>query len=165
MGRAIIAIIVSFLAVNLLIMAMFFVVMMALGLEGTLRPGEYWTTTTFNVIVLIGGTIIAAAGGALCAVIAKSWRPALVVAGLMLAFGLVGAFQNSKKPDPPARPAAMEGESEREYTMHMLEEMPKHGKEPVWFSFTTPIVGALAFLGGARLVGCRRRSKPVEGHA
>jgi asparagine N-glycosylation enzyme membrane subunit Stt3 len=157
MIRSIIAIVVSFITVNLLIMALFLVTAVVLGIEGTLRPGEYWTSTTFNVIVLAGGAVMSALGGVVCALIAKSWRPALVVVGVILALGLVGAAQNLQKPDPPTRGDAVEGETDRQYATRILEEMMEVGKEPTWFSFATPFVGALAFLGGARMVGDRRR--------
>ncbi len=156
MIRSIIAIAVSFITVNLLIMALFFVTVLALGIRGTLRPGEYWTSDTFNIIVLIGGAVMSALSGALCAFIARSWRPALVVVGVILALGLLGAVQNLQKADPPARGAAVEGESESQYATRIFEEMMEVGKEPIWFSFATPFVGALAFLGGARVVGDRR---------
>ena len=152
MARAIIAVIVSYLVQAVLIMALFLGVVLALGIDGTLRPGEYWTTGAFNAIVLTGGTIIALLCGMLCAAIARSWKPALVVAGFMLAFGLIGAIGNMNKTDPPAR-EAMTGEGTQfEQTMNVLEQTSIHGKEPIWFSFAAPLLGAAAFVAGARIV-------------
>jgi len=158
MLRSIVAIIVSFVAVNALIIALFMATVFLLGIDGTLRPGEYWTTTMFNVTVIIGGAVISALGGALCAVIARSWRPALIVAGVMLALGLVSAVQNMNKPDPPARTPAVESETSAERMTRVIEELTEHGKEPDWFAFSVPFVGALAFIGGTRLARVRLKS-------
>jgi hypothetical protein len=160
MLRSVIAVIVSYIVLNILIAGLFVAAMFALGIEGTLRPGEYWTSSAFNAAVLLGGAAAAALAGALCAVIARSWRPAVVVAAVMLAFGLFGAFRNSQKPDPPARGPAADGESSMDYTMRVLKDMRTVGKEPTWFSFGVPFIGAAAFLVGARVVAARRRPAP-----
>ncbi len=156
MLRSILAVIASYIVLNLLIAGLFIGAIFALGIEGTLRPGEYWTSPAFNAIVLIGGAVCSALAGALCAAIAKSWRPALVVAAVILAFGLFGAVRNSQKPDPPARTPATDAETSMDYTMRVLKEMQTVGKEPVWFSFAVPFLGAAAFLVGARLLAARR---------
>lgn len=155
MVRAALAVIVSYVLQSLLVMAVLLGTVLMLGLEGTLRPGEYWTTNTFNAIVLIGGTVVAGLCGMLCAVIARSWKPALVVAGIMLAMGLIGAIGNMNKPDPPAREEISSEGSQFEHTLKVLEQTGTHGKEPVWFSFAAPLIGASAFVGGAMLA--RRR--------
>lgn len=157
MLRAILAVIVPYIVVGLLIMLVFLGAMLALGLEGTLRPGEYWTTGTFNAVVIVGGAAASAIGGMLSALIARSMRPAWIVAAIMLTVGLVGAVGNMNKPDPPARPAPTPGESRADALMRVMKEMPKVGKEPLWFSFTVPVVGAAAFVLGAGLVANRRR--------
>ncbi len=164
MARAMIAVILSYLLQAVLIMALFLGVVLALGVDGTLRPGEYWTTGTFNAIVLTGGTIIAALCGRLCAAIARSWKPALVVAGLMLVFGLFGAIGNMNKPDPPAREAVTGEGSQIETTMKVLEQTRIHGKEPLWFSIAAPLLGAAAFVAGARIVK-PRAGRPSPGPA
>jgi hypothetical protein len=157
MLRAILAGVVSYLVLMALIVGMFLVATLALGIEGTLRPGEYWTSSTFNAIVFAGGTVFSVAAGALCGWIARSPRPALVVAVLMAGFGLVRAVQNSGKADPPPRPGPNAGETASAYATRVLTDMQTVGKEPAWFAFTVPIVGAAAFAAGSMLVAGRRR--------
>lgn len=161
MLRAILAGVVSYIVLAVLIMGMFLAAMFALGIEGTLRPGEYWTSSTFNAIVVTGGTVLSLAAGALCGWIARSPRPAVVVAVLMAGFGLVRALQNSGKADPPARPGPNAGESTGDYAMRIMTEMSRVGKEPTWFAYTVPIVGAAAFAVGGMLVAARRRGAPA----
>jgi hypothetical protein len=156
MLRAIVAIIVSYIAVGIGIAVLFLGAMLILGLDGTFKPGEYWTTDAFNIVVLAGGTIVSLLGGMLCALLAGRWKPALVVAVIMLGLGLVSAIGNMNKPDPPAREAPAEASSDIERTIKLLEQTAQHGKEPVWFSFTTPIAGAAAFVAGAWVLKGRR---------
>lgn len=152
MLRTVLAVVVSFLALNLGVMVLFLVSVLTLGIEGTLRPGSYWTSTVFNMVVVIGGAVIALLSGALCGVIGRSVRPALVVAGAMLAFGMFGAVRNLNKADPPARPAPNAGESDSDYRMRVLKDMQTVGKEPTWFAFSVPVIGAGAVVLGAWLV-------------
>ncbi|MGD9790447.1 MAG: hypothetical protein AB7Q00_00665 [Phycisphaerales bacterium] len=152
MLRKVIAVVVSYIVTSIAIGLLFLAAMLILGIDGTLRPNEYWTTTTFNIVVLAGGTLIAVLGGMLCSVIARSWKPALVVAGIMIAYGLFGAVQNMNKPDPPARTPKAEGQTTMEYLEQIGKDLASGGKEPIWFSFAAPLLGAGAFVVGSRLV-------------
>ncbi len=158
MVRAIIAVVVSYIIMNILVMAMFLGATFALGIEGTLRSGEYWTSRTFNTIVLVGSVGIAFVSGSLCGLIARSWRPGVVVAGIMLVVGLGGAVMNNNKPDPPVRAPAGEGETSTEYAMKVLKELADVGKEPAWFAFSVPVLSAGVFLLGASVATRRGRS-------
>ncbi|MFG0258639.1 MAG: hypothetical protein ACF8GE_12120 [Phycisphaerales bacterium JB043] len=153
MLRSLLAAIASFIAMAVAIAAMFLVVTMVLGIEGTLRPGEYWTSSTFNTTVLIGGTVISAMSGMLCFVIAKSCKPALAVGVVILGYGLYSAVQNEGKDDPPAREVRAESESATDYTVRVLQEMAEVGKEPTWFAFANPFIGSFAFVAGAGVLG------------
>lgn len=141
MLRIIAGIVVGWIVMTVLVMATFGITMMALGLEGTLQPDSYWTTSTFNIIVLAGGTIAAIIGGLVCAAIARNATAALVLAALVLILGIGSAVMNINKPDPPART----GEP-------TLQDIATHGKEPNWFAFAAPILAAAGIAIGGRLV-------------
>ena len=87
-----------------LVMATFGITVMAMGgFEQILQPNSYWTTNTFNIIVLIGGFVAAIIGGLVCALIARHSAAGFALAAIVLAYGIGSAMMNMKKPDPPAR--------------------------------------------------------------
>lgn len=140
MGRAILSVVVGYVVMAIIVACTFGVLMAILGADGTYKPGTYWTTNTFNAIVLAGGTVGAVIGGFICMLIVKSQRPVHVLAGLVLLIGLASAVMNMGKPDPTP-PAGVP----------TFEEGSSRGKEPVWFSFTIAIAGPVGLLIGGRL--------------
>ena len=146
MLRIIAGVIVGWIVMALLVMATFLITTMAMGgLENVLKPNSYWTTDTFNIIVLIGGTIAAIIGGLVCGLIARNAKAAVALAVIMLAYGVFYIVTNINEPDPPARtePATMEA-------------MMEHGKEPNWFSISKTVLGAVGVLIGSAMVKPRR---------
>jgi len=144
MLRIIAGIIVGWIVMAVLVIATFGSTMFALGWEGTLQPDSYWTTGTFNIIVLIGGFLAAIVGGAVCALIAKSPKATVALVAIVLVFGSISAVMNMSKPDPPART----GEA-------TFEDITTHGKEPMWFAFSKVGLGAVGLLIGGGLVSRR----------
>jgi hypothetical protein len=141
MFRIIAGIVVGWIVMGMLVMATFGITMLALGWEGTLQPDSYWTTDTFNIIVLIGGLLAAIVGGAMCALIAKSTKAVVALVAIMLVIGIGSAVMNMNKPDPPART----GEP-------TFEDIATHGKEPTWFAFGKVGTAVVGLLIGASLV-------------
>jgi len=164
MLRTVIAVIASIVALYTGVMLLFLGAMLALGLEGTLRPASYWTSATFNLTVFLGGAVLALGAGALSGLIGRSMKPAWILAGIMLAMGALGAVRNLNKPEPPARPGPNDGESRSEYTARVMQDLRRVGKEPVWFSFCVPVMSAGAVVLGAWLV-VRGRAGGVGGAA
>lgn len=161
MLRCILAVVATFIAVNVLVMALFLATTVALGLEGALRPGEYWTRSTFNAVVFSGSLLIALVAGLLCGRMARSMSAAYIVAALMLGLGLFRASQNAARPDPPARPQPAAGQSQADYLNQVMTQMQTVGKEPNWFAFSVPVVGAAALLIGSFLAVRRRAPAPL----
>ncbi|MCI0364475.1 MAG: hypothetical protein L0Y44_13610 [Phycisphaerales bacterium] len=149
MWRAILGVVVGWLSMTFVVGAVFAVTMRAIGAEGVYRPGTYWTTSTFNAVVMVGSFFGALVGGWVCALVAESRKPVQVLAVIVLALGLVGGLWNMSKPDP-APPA---GEP-------TFEEGRLRGKEPNWFAFTAPLVGAAGVLVGAGLVKRKSAGPP-----
>lgn len=146
MLRIIAGIIVGWIVMTVVVVASFGITMAALGLEQILQPASYWTTTTFNIIVLVGGFVGAIAGGLVCALIARNSLAAFVLIAVVLVMGAGSVVMNMNKPDPPARtePATFEG-------------IRAHGKEPMWFAISKTLVGAAGILIGASLVPKKRQ--------
>lgn len=151
MLRIIAGVVVGWIVMAILVMATFAVTIVAMGgLENTLQPNSWWTTNTFNIIVLAGGFVAAIIGGLVCGLIARKAGAAFALAAIMLAFGIWYAMVNFNEPDPPARTA--------EPTM---EAMMEHGKEPNWFAISKTALGVIGVLIGASLV--RRKSPAADG--
>ena len=150
MLRIIAGVIVGWIVMVVLVALTFLITATAMGgIENVLQPGTYWTTNTFNVIVLAGGFVAAILGGVVCGAIARHPNAALLLAGIVLAFGIGSALMNRNKPDPPPRTGPLK-----------MEDMMKHGKEPNWFAFSTPLTGAFGLLIGSAIVGARRKNAP-----
>ena len=141
MLRTIAGVFIGWVIMAIIVMATFIITMAVMGLEGILQPDSYWTTTTFNIIVLAGGLAGAIIGGLICKLIARNAHAAFALAAVVLAMGAGSFFMNMQKPDPPARIAAA-----------TLEDIGTHGKEPTWFALGKTIAGAVGVLLGASLV-------------
>lgn len=151
MLRAIVGVIVGFMVMSILIAAFFFVVPTMVGWEKVFQPGKFWTTEWWNWSTLAWGIVAALLGGLLCRLIARGSRAGVVLAVLVLGFGLIGAVGNMQKPDPPARDVSFNGMS----FMQIMQTIGNQGKEPVWYSFAKNFVGAAGVL-----IGNRRASRP-----
>ena len=145
MLRIIAGIIVGFIVMVILVMATFGITIAALGIEKTVQPGSYWTTNTFNIIVLIGGFIAAIIGGLVCGMIARNSMAAFALVAILLATGIGSVIADMNRPDPPARTAPA-----------TLEDISRYGKEPMWFAFSKIVFGAVGVLIGSSMVKKRR---------
>lgn len=148
MLRIIGGIIVGWLVSGIIVAAVFVLTGLALRTDGTFQPNSYWTTNTFNILVLAGGTIAAVVGGLVCAMIARNHNAAFALAAIVMAIGIGSAVMNMNKPDPPVRTGEI-----------TIEDIQKHGKEPTWFAFSSPILAGLGIVIGSGL----RRRKPAAG--
>ena len=148
MLRIIAGIIVGWIVMAVLVIATFGITMMVLGLDKILKPDSYWTTDTFNIIVLVGGFIAAIVGGMVCKAIARNSKATLTLAAIVLIMGAGSAVMNMNKPDPPPR-AAGSGQP-------TMQDMMTHGKEPNWFAIMKTLLGAAGLVIGSSLVKGRR---------
>jgi hypothetical protein len=150
MLRIIAGIIVGWIVMAVLVMATFGITILAMGgLENVLQPGSWWTTDTFNIIVLIGGFIAAIVGGLVCGLIARKAGAGYTLATIMVVFGVGYAVMNFNEPDPPARsePATMQA-------------MMEHGKEPNWFAISKTVAAVIGLIIGSSLVKKRSAGSP-----
>lgn len=148
MLKIIAGIIVGWLVMAVLVIATFVITMMVMGLDKILKPDSYWTTDTFNIIVLVGGLVAAIVGGMVCKAIARTSTATLVLVAIVLIMGAGSAVMNMNKPDPPARPSGSGPPT--------MQQMMEHGKEPNWFAIMKTVLGAAGLVIGSSLVKGRR---------
>jgi hypothetical protein len=120
--------------------------MAVLGMDKILKPDSYWTTDTFNIIVLAGGFIAAIIGGIVCKAIARESKATLILVVIVLIMGAASAVMNMNKPDPPTSRTGQP----------TMQDMMTHGKEPNWFAIMKTVLGAAGLVIGSSLVAGRR---------
>jgi peptidoglycan/LPS O-acetylase OafA/YrhL len=148
MLRTLAGIIVGFLVMAVLVVATFGITMAVLGMDNILKPGAYWTTDTFNIIVLAGGVLAAIVGGMVCKLITRDSKATLALAAIVLALGAVSAVTNMNRPDPPARTGTP-----------TITDIQTHGKEPTWFGISKTVLAVAGIVVGSSLVK-RARATP-----
>jgi energy-converting hydrogenase Eha subunit A len=141
MLRAILSVIVGFVVVCVVVVACFTALQLGLGNERVFKPGSWEPSTLFNIAALVIGVVAAIIAGYVCAAIARSPRPPLVLASLLLLFGLVTATMNvyDNRPMTP-RPANA-----------TPMDAAEHNREPVWMPFANAVIGFAGVMIGARL--------------
>lgn len=151
MLRSILAVILSYIAMTILIIAVFSAMWFGLGPDRLLVPGT-WDGGLLLTIAAPGITLLAGLfGGWMCAKIAPGKRgPVMVLAAVVLVLGLVMAVVTLQKPAPTGP---------RDPGMTMQQIMEK-GREPAWVAIGNPIIGATAVLIG----GLFLRGKKVSAH-
>ena len=143
MVRSILAVIGSYIAMCILVMALFMAMWFGLGLDVLLKPGSFQGSIVITILAPAISLVCGIFGGWLCATIARSLKPVTALSLLVLILGLVMAYFTLQKPYPAdPRPAGM--------TVQQLMEV---GREPNWFAIANPIIGAVAVMIGGRLRG------------
>lgn len=145
MLRLIAGVIVGWIVMVAVVMASFGITMAVLGLDGIIQPNSWWTSNTFNIIVLVGGLVAAIVGGMTCKAIARDSKATFALIAIVLIMGTGSVVINTKNPDPPARIESV-----------TMEGIQKHGKEPHWFAIFKIVLAAAGLLIGSSLVSGRR---------
>ena len=142
MGRAILSVVVGYVAMFAAIFLTFSGLYLLLGQELSFQPGSYepsmlWTSASFAL-----GMGAAILGGYVCARIARTTTPPKVLAGVVLVIGLLSAV--------PVLMAAAAPAETRTGEVGNLDAMMK-AKQPAWVAVANPFVGLAGVLLGARL--------------
>jgi len=146
MGRAILSVVVGYVAMFAAIFLAFSGLYLALGQELSFQPGSYEPSVLWTVVSFALGIVAAVLGGYICAQIARTAAPPKVLAGLVLIIGLLSAV--------PVLMAASTPSEARTGEVGNLDAMMK-AKQPAWVALANPFVGLVGVLLGARL---RRRA-------
>ena|SRR5689334_949743 len=146
MGRAILAVVISYVAMLVLAFIAFTCAFLLFGSEVVFRPGTYEASTTWVAVAFAINIVDAIIGGFICAMIARRGRAQFGLAVVVIVLGLLVAFADAKK-------------KEANVGLVRASETPKmeaiqKAYWPVWVPFGFPFTGAIGVLVGAKL---RRR--------
>jgi hypothetical protein len=151
MGRAIVSVVVGYVAMFATIFLAFSGLYLLLGQDLSFRPDTYEPSVLWTVVSFVLGVGAAVLGGYVCARIARTAKPPKVLAGVVLVIGLLSAVPVLMASSTPA--VARSGDVEN------LEAMTK-AKQPAWVALANPFVGLVGILIGARL-----RQRPLAASA
>ena len=142
MGRAILSVVVGYMAMFAAIFLAFSGLYLALGQELSFQPGSYEPSMLWTVVSFALGVGAAVLGGYVCAWIARTATPPKVLAGVVLVIGLLSAV--------PVLMAVATPAETRTGEVGNLDAMMK-AKQPAWVAVVNPFVGLAGVLLGARL--------------
>jgi hypothetical protein len=142
MGRAILSVVVGYVAMFAAIFLLFSGLYFLLGQNLSFQPGSYDPSVLWNVLSFALGIGAAVLGGYVCAAIARSAKPPKVLAGVVLVIGLISAV--------PVLMAAAKPAEERTGDVGNLDAMMK-ARQPTWVALANPFVGLVGVLIGGRL--------------
>ena len=142
MGRAIVSVVVGYVAMFAAIFLAFSGLYQALGQELSFQPGSYEPSVLWTVVSFALGLLASVLGGYVCARIARAATPPKVLAGVVLVIGLLSAV--------PVLMAAATPAEARTGEVGNMDAMTR-AKQPVWVAVANPFLGAVGVLLGARL--------------
>lgn len=152
--RPVLAVVAAYATMAVVAVALFLGLALVLGRDRMFQPGTFRAPAVVSIAALGISVLAALIAGRICALITPTRKPAAVLAALVLVFGLASAVGNEIKPDPGVRLA----------DLPYLEAVSQ-AKEPTWFAFLNPLVGAACVLLAAtrrREDGSALRSNPME---
>ena len=141
MWRAIFGVILGYVTMGLLVFLTFTIAYLAMGTERAFQPGTYDVTALWLVVSFALSLLAAAAGGYVCALIAKNARATFALAGLVVVLGLLFAV--------PVLMNAGGEQPARSEQVGNLDAMQR-AQQPAWVALLNPLVGAAGVLLGGR---------------
>jgi hypothetical protein len=137
--RIVLGVLIAFVSMSIVVFAVSVAPWFLLGLDTVLQPGHFDTTSVLNVYAVLVGVLGAVLAGWLCATIAPSWIAVISLAVLCFVGGVTNAFAQLAKPEPGGR----------EPGLTVFQAITRR-KEPAWFTFLMPCIGASGVLLGGR---------------
>jgi hypothetical protein len=143
MVRSVLGVIAGYILMLVLQVATFMIVYTIVGANWSFKPRAYqastrWTVMQFGVVL-----VTAAIAGFVCALISRSGKAPLALAGVVLLLGLVLA--TAKVMTQPADPHEV-----RFGPVSNMEAMQK-ARHPTWVIFLGPFIGAAGVVIGGKL--------------
>ncbi len=152
MLRAILAVIVAYVAMFILIFVSFTAAMLAMGTERTYQPGTYDVSTLWVIVSSVLNLLIGLAGGVICILIAKRGSKApIALMVVMLVLGFAMAITSGGREDPGSR----EGD------VSPLDAASK-SQAPAWSYWVTPLLGVAGVAISMTLMGGPKRDVPTD---
>lgn len=143
MGRAIVAVVVGYIAMFIVSLIAFVAAFALLPLDIAFAPGGYQGTTVFIGIAFLINLVTAIVGGLICAAIARGGKATLVLATVVFVLGILLAIPAMTKRNANVNLV-------RTANTPKLEAAAK-GFWPMWVPFTFPIIGAVGVVIGGKL--------------
>jgi hypothetical protein len=143
MVRSVLGVIVGYIVMVILQIAAFMTIYTFMGPDWSFKPAAYEASTQWTAMQFVVALVTAAIAGLVCAIIAKGGKAPLVLAGVVLALGLVlGALSTSMRP--------ADTHEVRTGAVSNMEAMSK-ARHPMWVIFLGPVIGAVGVLIGGKL--------------
>ena len=143
MARSIIGVIVGYVVMFIIQVAVFMSIYTTMGPDWSFKPASYQASTRWTVMQFTVILITAAIAGLVCAIIARSSKASLVLAGVVLGLGLaLGAVATTMRP--------ADTHEVRTGNVPNMEAMNK-ARHPMWVVFLGPFIGAVGAVIGGKL--------------
>ena len=143
MGRAILAVIVSYVVMILLTSAVFMGAYLVLGADQAFKPSSFQASNRWIVLMLVVSLVVAVIGGFICSAIAKGGKAPLALAILVLVLTVLLSVPSLMA--QRANPGGV-----RRGNIPLMEAMQK-ARKPVWAPFAFALLGAVGVLIGGKL--------------
>jgi len=150
MGRTILAVVGSFILLNVLVFAALTVGWNILGAEGAFKPDSWETSSTWLATMLGVSLLAAVLGGAVCRFIADRDAAPMHLAIILLIAGVLTALTPRDAGDAPA------GVDERPSDVRMMDAV-RSAQPPAWYPWVTAIIGPVGVVLGGTLLSSGRR--------
>lgn len=141
MFRAIAGVVVGYIVMGLIVFACLTAAYFMLGADRAFMTGSLVVSGLWVGVMVVVGILAAISGGAVCALIARRPMPVKVLAGIVLALGLLMAGQAVKTGAPTET---------RPPTMTNIEAMQK-AHTPAWAQITNALIGFAGVMVGGGL--------------
>ena len=134
----------GYIAMAIVVIALFSLAYSIMGPDRAFLPGSYAVSSSWILLSIVVSLLSAIIGGLVSASIGKGTRAPLILAGLVLVIGALLAAYEMR------RPGGELSEVIRESNVSSTEAM-QLSKQPVWIAFLNPVIGFAGVLAGARL--------------
>ena len=142
MGKSIIAVVISYIAMMVVFFVVFAALYLALGAERVFEPGTFKVTPLWIALALAGAIAAGALGGYLCFAISGSLRACQVMAVIVFVLALVMCIPSMTADQTPRS---------RSGDLPTMQAM-QQGQAPIWMHLLSA-----AFFGGGVLLGARMK--------
>ncbi len=143
MVRNVVGVILGYIVMFILQIIAFMSIYSMMGADWSFKPGTFEASTAWTAVQFIVILVTAIIAGLICAVIAKSGRAPLVLAGMVLVFSLaLGAASMTMR--------SSDTHEVRTASVPNMEAMQK-ARHPAWVILMGPIIGAVGVLIGGKL--------------
>ena len=144
MIRSIAGVVLGYIAMFVLVFALFSAAYLLLGAERAFLPGSYQVSPLWIALSIAVHLVAPLAGGYVAAAVSRGTRAALVLACLVLVLGVLFGIVALGHPDPGPRPGAVDNFTAMQNVRY-----------PLWLMIVNPVVAAFGVLVGSRI---RRRA-------